>query len=339
MGIGGVCVCLFAFGCGPGGDDDAVDSGNAAIDGGGGGTIDAPPALDAPSTPDARPSYDGAPSDAAVVAYDADVTTDAPFADASFDDGGIGADASWLDGGVIAMCNPIAQTGCQPGEKCSQLVESDAPFLAVTTCVPDGNVPNGGMCTEGTPGPNTGYDDCVAGNLCTGGECLEICGQLPDSCPAGESCVPFANTFDDLDNVGLCNPECDVLAQDCTQDPNDTFGTGCYISLQTGNATCAPALPEMVNGMPGTQQDACMYLNTCAVGYGCTLLDDPVPSNNVCAKFCDPMNSGGPICDDTGSATTCAQINMFYNDADQVPDEVGFCVDCTVWTDVPPCMP
>lgn len=271
------------------------------------------------------------------------------------DDDGGNADAGCIincvdggGGGTVdagqAACNPVAQTGCQADEKCSQLIESDNPFLARTTCVPDGNVPNGGMCMDGTPGPTTGYDDCAAGNLCTGGTCLEICTQAPDSCPQGEACVPYADTFDDLDGVGMCNPTCDVLAQDCPQDPGDPFGTGCYVSLLTGGATCAPALPEEQDGMPGTQGIACMYLNTCAVGYGCTQLNDPVmTTGNVCAYFCDVSNSGGPTCtiQTSGSeASTCVAINGgFYGDATEVDMNIGFCVNCEVWADVPGCMP
>src|SRR5262245_34018009 len=46
-------------------------------------------------------------------------------------------------------CNPLTQAGCAPGFKCATLVEYDQPFLARTTCVPDGTVPPGGACSQG----------------------------------------------------------------------------------------------------------------------------------------------------------------------------------------------
>jgi hypothetical protein len=330
VGLGGIALASLVIGCGPGDDGDADSGGGGTIDSGG-VTIDAAEVIDAANDIDSLPTPD------ATVSYDATPSYDAA---GSLDGGNTDATVPGADGGVIAFCNPINQTGCQANEKCTQLVESDMPFLAYTTCVPDGNVPNGGMCMQGAPGPSTGYDDCVAGNLCLGGACVEICGQAPDTCPMGESCTAYANTFQDVADVGLCNPECDVLTQDCTQDPNDPFGTGCYLSVASGNSVCAPAYNELPNPAPGVQGEDCMFLNTCAVGYSCSLVNDPInATGNVCAKFCDSMMSGGPICDDTGSATTCTQINMFYGDADQVPDEVGFCIDCAVWTDVPACMP
>ena len=67
------------------------------------------------------------------------------------------------DGGSTAVCNPVTQAGCEAGEKCAQLVQSDDPFLASTACVPDGSVTDGGACTRGAAGQATGYDDCVAG--------------------------------------------------------------------------------------------------------------------------------------------------------------------------------
>ena len=310
------------IGCG--GDDAGSDSGNVDS----GGSSDASSIADAMPGLDAVPSFDAARPDGGVDAGN----MDAGCIDC---DGGAGT----ADAAVPAACDPVAQVGCQAGEKCSWLVLTDVPFIAITTCVPDGVVAIGGACIEGAPGPDTGYDDCVAGNLCTGGECQEICGQFPDTCAQGESCISYADTFTDVDSVGLCNPECDVMIQDCVQDPSSVFGTGCYISLVTGNATCANAYPETMGGMPGGQGDVCNYLNTCTVGYGCTLINDPInPTENTCAKFCDPMLMGGPICDDTGAASSCVQINMFYGDADNVADEVGFCVDCALWSDVPACM-
>jgi len=65
-----------------------------------------------------------------------------------------------MDEPVFPLCDPVIQSGCEPGEKCSYLVESREPFLARTTCVPDGNAQLDGSCQFGEPGPSTGFDDC-----------------------------------------------------------------------------------------------------------------------------------------------------------------------------------
>ncbi len=70
------------------------------------------------------------------------------------DGGGGGADTgviifadagSGVDGAIVAACNPVANTGCGPGEKCSKLNQTDT--LSRTTCVPDGDVPRDGPAT------------------------------------------------------------------------------------------------------------------------------------------------------------------------------------------------
>jgi hypothetical protein len=318
LGYVGLGLCVVAIGCGGGGDGDG--DGGADVDSG--------------ASPDSGPTYDAAPPDALDVCVGGSTSMAKRAAPSiSIVDGTPRIEAGQVfAGGPPQACNPVAQTGCDAGEKCAHLVESDSPLLSRTTCVPNGNVPLGGQCAVGAPGPSTGYDDCAAGGHCSGSVCTEICTQAPDSCPQEASCVPFSGLFSDLDGLGLCQAQCDVMAQNCCD------GDGCYVSLSSGESSCAPAVPETMGGMPGRQGDACMFLNTCDVGFGCTLIDDPVnTTGNVCAKFCDPAMAGGPTCDDTGTATTCTQINTFYADADNVPDEVGFCIDCAVWTDVPAC--
>ena len=79
-------------------------------------------------------------------------------------DGGAGADS-----GISEGCNIATQFGCQDGEKCAKLVESDDPYLHRASCVPDGTVSVGQACARGAAGPQTGYDDCAAGLDCFDG--------------------------------------------------------------------------------------------------------------------------------------------------------------------------
>ncbi|MGB8223606.1 MAG: hypothetical protein WCF10_13555, partial [Polyangiales bacterium] len=107
-------------------------------------------------------------------------------------------------------CDPVANTGCEAGEKCSSLLISSDPSLTTsTTCLPDGTVRLGGACTVGAAGETTGFDDCRGGSYCSSGVCVEICSTSPDSCPTDEACSLFADLFADRTDIGLCGFVCD----------------------------------------------------------------------------------------------------------------------------------
>ena len=117
---------------------------------------------------------------------------------------------------------------------------------------------------------------------------------------------------------------CDLLSQNC---PGIT--DACYLNISSGSTTCAP---PGITTPPGEQGDSCVFLNGCAAGYSCLLNDDPVsPIGFDCALSCDPVtpNTG---CQAAGVGLTCVQINDFYTGANQITDEMGMCVDCTVYT-------
>ncbi len=265
------------------------------------------------------------------------------------------ANTSMIDsGGNPASCNPVTQMGCDPGDKCAQLVQSADPFLAQTACVMNGSVPGGGACVSMEPGP-TGYDDCVAGFDCSGGLCTEICSQgPPDTCAvAGTSCVQFENLFDDVEgDVGLCSPTCNAVTQDC-----DNTAEACYLQATIGTSTCAN-IPDSAVGK--VQDNPCYgpagggcYLNGCDKGHGPVLND--VPDNatgSVCAFFCNPVDTysdppgtlvgtavGGTISCATDFAGVrpnapgvvvdnweCRFVQSFYSNTDQVPADTGMCV-------------
>jgi len=255
----------------------------------------------------------------------ADAAVDEGAADASIKgkaDAGIKVDVDasvpvFPDGGFNGICNPVSQLGCGPGEKCAQVVESESPFLAHTTCVPNGDVEIGEPCEQGDPGP-FGFDDCEAGLACNG-ICVGICSvgppQSKQNCgdPQDESCVLFQNTFDDVGNsdIGLCAPACDPAtqtllssgvpsAQSCPmvgeRDP------GCYLSSVLGTTSCS-GVPD---GMPGdgiyqpldrTQDDDCYgpglgqcFLNGCSDGFGPVLNNPDGGATSWCVAFCRPIN-------------------------------------------------
>ncbi len=125
---------------------------------------------------------------------------------------------------------------------------------------------------------------------------------------------------------------CDPLLQNCAP------GEGCFLDILSGDSICATPVPNMGAETPGTQGDLCSFLNSCEVGYNCSLPESPGEMVDVCAFFCDAGGGGGPGCNDgPGPAFTCVAIDGFYGDTEYLDDNLGFCVDCTVWAGNPEC--
>lgn len=217
-------------------------------------------------------------------------------------DGGIGP-----DGPVTLACNPVTQAGCDAGQKCSQLVSSDEPFLASTACVPDGTITAGGACMRGEAGPN-GYDDCVGGYDCLRGVCVQICTSAGgDTCRTtpdpgfgeGEYCTLYSDLFSD--EIGLCVPGCnptdDSVAAEVVTNASCAEGSGCYLNIGRGVAACA-GTPEGAIGVKqgnecyGPAAGSC-FLNGCDSGYA-PILPNAVgmaATTNNCARYCTPSDT------------------------------------------------
>ncbi len=213
-------------------------------------------------------------------------------------------------------CDPIAETGCPAGQKCTMLTTGTAPMLtARTTCVPDGGATTTCTTFDGAIGA---YDDCASGSFCLAGECAAICSVTPDSCGSNAFCSSFADLFTDREGVGLCQATCAPLAPSCPG------GEACYLAAPSGTAQCAPTA-----GTPLAQGEPCNYLNECRVGYACALPDGG-PSGRACAYYCNTTGVA-PACDDPigpGAGFACAPIDAFWPDINQ-PDTLGLCVNCS----------
>jgi hypothetical protein len=195
---------------------------------------------------------------------------------------------------VYTPCDPVAQTGCLAGERCTRVVLPD--YTPITSCVPAGTVPAGGACAS----PELGADDCVAGTICAGGVCAAICELGSSSC----NCLGAA--FSDVPGAGVCVPTCDPLAQDCPEPAAACYPTG-------SSATCAPV------HSPGTQGEPCTFLNDCAEGSVCA------GGELGCAFMCS-LTGVGPTCaDGPGAGFGCLGM-----DNPGYPD-LGFCIDCAVY--------
>jgi hypothetical protein len=260
----------------------------------------------AASTPDANTSAPDAPVSVP------DAMTSTPDAAISTPDAAPVPDAPPGTPDAGGPCDPVNQTGCGGGQKCTWNSSTSQ-----TECAAAGGKANGASCTV-----FAGIDDCVAGNQCINSVCETICSTNPNSCTTG-TCTIFTNTFTDNPDTGVCQPTCDPLA------PNCGTGDGCYLSLTSGSAVCAPPTASATQGQP------CTALNACAAGYNCMLNDTPTSMSGLdCAYYCDSTGMGGPSCGDAGgpgSSYQCCEIRSFYTNATNVPAGIGMCTDPTEW--------
>ncbi len=248
-------------------------------------------------------------------------------------DDGLVIDAEWVD------CSLITNSGCHPSEKCTFVVTQADPVVGHTDCAPDGDVDEGGECVRDEL---TGIDDCKGGSFCSGGVCERICTVAINACPQDSTCVHLAGVFEDK-NTGLCEPSCDLYAQDC-----DNQEESCYLLLDRTDypTVCAPAVPEPNADLGGcgdgatvgVQGSCCSFSNTCTEGFGCIQPTEPDEAGLVCAYYCDPTGTvtGAPNdCSTPGPGPApgfeCVQINQFYTDVPELPDTFGFCIDTALW--------
>ncbi len=255
------------------------------------------------SDSDANPSAADATVDATVI-YDAGL-------DATVD-----ADPS--------KCDPVAQTGCDPGQKCAWIRTAASPTMqtGVVGCVADGDKLLNSACAWGLAGATTGFDDCKAGMVClatatidaAGGTCAAICDFTagPGSCATNYACGRFSAYFNGPNSVvGLCAPTCDPLKQTRDYDgavhcggPLDGTGqptTGCDGFPSGGGAPSQFTCTRVLH--PNDKSDAYAYdpafpgnifLNSCAAGYIPMLYDNTVDAMNgdqtkiICVAYCKP---------------------------------------------------
>ena len=111
-------------------------------------------------------------------------------------------DAGMPDAAVT--CDPLTQTRCGPGEKCTWIVDQLPPqYVGHIGCAPEGTANVGDACMYGAPGA-TGYDNCKKGSVCGGyrggvGVCEQICSQQGGRpmCDASRVCVLHPDLFSD----------------------------------------------------------------------------------------------------------------------------------------------
>ncbi len=198
------------------------------------------------------------------------------------------ADESGDDGNPTLDCDPVDQTGCADGEKCT-VTESAGQVEYV--CVSDAqNLDPYSACT---PALGTGMDGCPAGHAC-----------LADEMDNG-LCVPLC--LDDADcDMGLCIEPSTTTAQHCG-DACSPFEGGCIPPMQCRRASDRFVCEFGRNGDTGMATDPCSLMGDegCAEGFVCVpgeLVPD-CTSGNCCTPVCDA--SAGDNCP---SPSICAPI-------------------------------
>jgi hypothetical protein len=257
-------------------------------------------------------------------------------------------------------CDPVDQLGCEPCDKCDQLVAQDEPLLATTSCVPRGTKQEGETCTRGEPGP-LGYSDCDRGLYCDDGVCTSICRVTPeDTCRdesepfgTGSYCTFRANLFSSSE--GVCDSACHPTAETIVEGVVVNDGCpdeleGCYLNAIRGSATCAftAATYGQNHTCHGSPPGLNCYLNGCGSGFAALLPNSAVNATSTqCARYCTPNNAHMGSQDQVqGTSGNCASasldalggtglntsehqcrfIQTFFGNTDRVPAEVGMCV-------------
>ncbi len=272
---------------------------------------------------------------------------------------------------VLTACDPVAQTGCSAGKKCTWIrISTSGTFAGALACTPAGLADVGGACQYGADGATTGYDNCKAGQVCLApvasaaqGTCERICNSsnVLSCTPSSQwTCSTFSDFFDPSGSpiAGMCQPQCDPLTQVRLTDgaaacgsPNPaTPSLGCYGAPGYGGAptvfTCVPAGPSsMTERQPisGT-----VYLNSCAPGYLPLMSESTGSTTAICSALCSPAYTtleshptpGGVSpysCQDKGGGSTDECRYWWWIEGAGTPatpwsNGLGFCLDYTYYT-------
>jgi hypothetical protein len=221
------------------------------------------------ATPAAAPDLAGAaapPDFAGVDLTGVDLTSPSPVADLA-----------------PTSCDPVAQAGCNLGEKCTLGAAADI-------CVTDGTQPRGAACGA------AGADECIAGNVCVHetasvGACRAFCRTDSDckqpAAPGGAKNV--AHCLIPLTGGGTvkaCTLACDPVAGTC--------GAGLTCRYQG-----TPSIPELTEcglagnvavGMPCSKQE------DCAAALSCSTVNGSQKCRKVCHAGSTTDCPGGVTC-------------------------------------------
>jgi hypothetical protein len=234
-----------------------------------------------------------------------------------------------LDGGVDApmACDPVAQSGCMAGEKCTWVVDVDSTAttneIGHIGCVPvpAGATADGAECADATMDVNGGADSCVAGDLCISRKCKPICdpqlvdGAAKGACPTNYACSVYAGVFESAGPpvAGVCEPTCNPLTQALnvgttgtaacgSLDPTKPSGT-CVAGSGFRSFHCAPSgamvYANTDRKAPLTDSRGNAYGNGCAPGFIPFYYEDASGAmKTLCSGLCAPLKVDAVIAAD-----------------------------------------
>ncbi len=195
-------------------------------------------------------------------------------------------------------CTPDDLSLCTPGSRCFGLFGGlgacRAPCDVLSrecgasqTCVPTDWGTRDGYC-----GPALGFVegqdcsdaiDCADGLFCYNQVCTRLCMTEPD-CDTASSCVLVQSG-----GLGLCQPKCDVLDQDC-----ERVGYSCHSRGLEREGVCLPVTSAPLDlGYP------CEYATQCPAGSSCIQPDGAAAA--TCVQYCTPAEG----LDDCPSGDSC----------------------------------
>ncbi len=243
---------------------------------------------------------------------------------------------TFVDAGVeTGVCNPIMQTGCNPGQKCNWIydqVETDAMPDVVRVghigCEPVPAAPLGTdqQCSDPDGSPPVGAENCGLGHECVSGYCRKICDQqaaanATGSCDGDHACVQYQSLFisGSATVAGVCNVLCDPWTQKAKIGANpDACGSvsqtaptkGCYGYEKYSCSRVAPfdaANHKLPNAAALALTDratpAGAYSNSCAPGFMPILIAETGVTTGVCNGLCAALES-----DNTAANTAPARM-------------------------------
>jgi hypothetical protein len=239
---------------------------------------------------------------------------------------GGGGKTQLLDASVDALliCDPIAQTGCKGGERCTWIVDANANPTTMTSqighvdCVAvDPNAVARGMaCTPAMAGVAGGADNCAGGDICISRVCKQICdpqlasGAGAGACDSTHACLSYRGVFEStgIAAAGACEVACDPLtqrlattgAEACgTTDPTKPAGTCVPTTGEFKSFACAPALTgtELLTDRKAPLGDSRGFFgNGCAPGFLPFFFEDGTGAmKTLCSGMCAPAKMDSTI--------------------------------------------
>lgn len=188
--------------------------------------------------------------------------------------------------GATAACDPVCQTGCPCGQRCT--VSGSGPVCAA-------QVAAGAKVLGQTCVPST--DDCAPGLACLREACGSNLGRCYRFCRDASMCgtdVACATQVNSSNDMALGQLACDLAEQTC--DP--IAGTGCPDAALSCFVTTAGHTICDCPGRARREGDSCRGYDDCALGLACL--------QSTCVRLCR-STSDCASCTVLGSIRYCAR--------------------------------